>query len=257
MSMGPFHRYLANRFVTGRDKSQARTPKPFLYYQGGVLPSGPWLYPQGPVISQPVRQGPLMDGFSDQFLDEEELVAGSLITVRSWEICPSVEGQLYGRYGGAWQPGENVAVCHAPLLRPEDGCRDVPNPECGCGFWSYYASRVNPVSGNPWGVLGVTECYGRVLMGTEGIRSEKARILALCPQNPNTRVSRYVATPSVFVGWYDDTLDNPRFEASFKEEVVDLHAILSRFDPDIPVYHSPLEMLNEFRRRFDEPPEED
>jgi hypothetical protein len=51
---------------------------------------------------------------------------------------------------------------------------------CSCGFYAYYGEQEHQYNGQ---IAGVIEGYGETLVGTQGFRSEKARILALAPYN--------------------------------------------------------------------------
>ena len=201
---------------------------------------------------------PPMEGFSDKALGEEELVAGSLITVRYWQ-ARTVEPRLVGRYGKPWTAGENVATCYnrpgfdgleyvhteyGPKLVyvPPDG--RVPDPDCGCGFWSYYARQVSPYSPygyDPFGVVGVVESYGRVLMGSLGIRAERARILALSPEVTRERLATIPATFRYL------------FDLAERRDFDSTSSVLEDFAKQgVQVYGSPTTMFAVFRDRFDQ-----
>jgi hypothetical protein len=90
-----------------------------------------------------------------------------------------VEGLLTGVFGGVWQRGENEAVCGGGQESPP--CDLVPGPECGCGFWAYWALRYAWRCHYYWRgeVVGIIEGYGRTRIGTRGCRCGKARIVGL------------------------------------------------------------------------------
>jgi hypothetical protein len=130
-------------------------------------------------------------GFSGRDLP---LVAGSVTGVRLWHVDMTsagamlsgapvpVAGLLTGVFGGVWRRGENVAICGGGG-RGAPPCQSdlVPAPECGCGFWAYWALRYAWRCDYYWRgeVIGVVQGYGRTRIGTRGCRCGKARILGL------------------------------------------------------------------------------
>lgn len=133
---------------------------------------------------------------------EVPLVPGTLRVYRQWQAVNVLESE--DDWGGVchcgdcppippgthlipmnfmtpWVDGENVAICQeAHRVAPHIGpASEVPGRECQCGF---YGTR-EPVSS--WTlshsyVSGVVEVYGRVIIGTRGVRAQKARIVAAC-----------------------------------------------------------------------------
>jgi len=82
-------------------------------------------------------------------------------------------GRLTGiHYPQVWLPGENVSECRANETHPEGKF-----PECACGFYGYYdGSNDYYTSGL---VSAVVEGYGEAVLGSQGFRVTKAKILAL------------------------------------------------------------------------------
>ena len=136
------------------------------------------------------QAGEGIPGFSGRDLP---LAAGSVTAVRLWHVdmasaeavmngAPGREGLLTGVFGGVWRRGENVAVCGGGGEGSPPCPRDlVPAPECGCGFWAYWALRYAWRCDYYWRgeVIGVIQGYGRTRIGTRGCRCGKARIVAL------------------------------------------------------------------------------
>ena len=134
-------------------------------------------------------------GFSGRDLP---LAAGSVTAVRLLHVdLTSAEaivggapapaaGLLAGVFGGVWRRGENVAVCGGGQGSPPCDRGLVPAPECGCGFWAYWALRYAWRCDYYWrgDVIGVVQGYGRTRIGTRGCRSGKARILGLHVRPP-------------------------------------------------------------------------
>ena len=136
------------------------------------------------------QAGEGIPGFSGRDLP---LAVGSVTAVRLWHVdMPSaeavlngsperVDGLLTGVFGGVWRRGENVAVCGgAEVSAPCPGDL-VPGPECGCGFWAYWALRYAWRCDYYWRgeVVGIIQGYGRTRIGTRGCRCGKARIVGL------------------------------------------------------------------------------
>lgn len=136
------------------------------------------------------QAGEGVPGFSGRDLP---LAAGSVTAVRLWHVdmtsaeavangtAVPVQGLLTGVFGGVWQPGENAAVCGGAEGSPPCHPDLVPAPECGCGFWAYWALRYAWRCDYYWRgeVIGVMQGYGRTRIGTRGCRCGKARILGL------------------------------------------------------------------------------
>lgn len=51
--------------------------------------------------------------------------------------------------------------------------------DCGCGFWAYWALNPAEFRMGEKPIVGVIKGYGKVLLGTRGFRSEKAKIVGL------------------------------------------------------------------------------
>lgn len=62
---------------------------------------------------------------------------------------------------------------------------------CGCGFYAYHDNASMYASPGPGcRVQGIVEAYGRVVLGTQGYRAEKARILAIVVPPPTEAARR-------------------------------------------------------------------
>lgn len=151
-------------------------------------------------------------------------VAGSLFGLRAWSL--GVDGWLRGAtYGVPWGPGWNDAQClvarRNPGTRPpsgirfghgygvqsgcifpetpdepveyEDGwtadpCRGV-DPSCGCGFYAYYDEQHGRTNGYG-NIRGVIEATGKMVVGPDGFRAQRARLVAVvAPQKFTPRVT--------------------------------------------------------------------
>lgn len=160
--------------------------------------------------------GTPMQGFSDA-----ELVPGKANAIRAWDI--DTLGRMVGQFSQVWTPGTQIAKCLSKpnpftlsnpfaknrnlnptftvsydlsdgeleaakeALREIESQHPVPVPNCGCGFWAYTdASAWDHVDleETVGGVIGVIAGWGNVLVGTKGIRAEKADVLAVTrPRN--------------------------------------------------------------------------
>lgn len=120
---------------------------------------------------------------SDYSGHEVPLVPGTLRGYRSWTIDSN--GFLHPINpwpNSAWTNGINESVCHGDHGRSDmDRCGSSPGKNCTCGFYAthipFYATHI-PL---PWrgSVIGVIEASGRVIIGTQGFRAQKARIVAV------------------------------------------------------------------------------
>jgi hypothetical protein len=136
------------------------------------------------------QAGEGIPGFSGRDLP---LAVGSVTGVRLWHVDMSsaeailngtpgwADGLLTGVFGGVWRRGENVAGCGGGPGSPPCPGDLVPGPECGCGFWAYWALRYAWRCDYYWRgeVVGVIQGYGRTRIGTRGCRCGKARIVGL------------------------------------------------------------------------------
>lgn len=157
-------------------------------------------------------------------MSEPALVAGSVIGVRAWRI--DGRGQLWPlsvRTAPPWEPGENLARCFKEADRPVGSrCENPDCPlcngtrthadfqaDCVCGFYGVWQPLTVPVNHEaPWYVAGVVEAYGRVVLGSNGFRAAKARVLALCGTHPAWRRER-MPMPPLHRQWEQV----PRFES--------------------------------------------
>ena len=149
-------------------------------------------------MTAPAGEG--IPGFSGRDLP---LAAGSVTGVRLWHVdmasaeaavngtAVPAEGLLTGVFGGVWGRAENVAACGGSQGSPPCPGDLVPAPECGCGFWAYWALRYAWRCDYYWRgeVIGVIQGYGRTRIGTRGCRCRKARILGLHvrPADPDSQ----------------------------------------------------------------------
>lgn len=153
------------------------------------------------------------NSFQAQFTgDDRELVPGALRVYREWEVTRHGELKPIAHSGYTWGEGWNRAHCaiRGPLTfdsydeiqeyidrLAREGLRSsaliaeaelmkaflehVPDAECSCGFYAYYHPRLIHGQRHPSSdkVFGVAEVAGRVLMGTKGVRAERARVIAV------------------------------------------------------------------------------
>ena len=116
--------------------------------------------------------------------EEVALVPGTLLVHRGWNVR---EGGFLAAYSApyVWERGVNEAVCKAYVGRP--GLHgEAPDTNCTCGFYGLY----DPNNVDSVDVRGVVEVSGRVILGTRGVRAQKAKIVALATVNPTIK-ARY------------------------------------------------------------------
>lgn len=169
------------------------------------------------------------------FDGDSELAIGSVFGLRQWRTIdaarhngfmaswglPGDARTMTGLHGSAWTPGENVATCTVrhggQILDPHPvnppGHRP-PHERCGCGFWAYWTAASTFAQGMQGTadteVTGVIEGYGLTLIGANGFRCEKARILGICVQGTDQALvahremvlaDYYQVTPYATIGW--------------------------------------------------------
>lgn len=121
-------------------------------------------------------------------MSDDGFLLGAITAIRGWRVEEDRTSPHFGLLSALfrksfWTEGENIADCvsmeplgmYRPVLSP---CPGICEDHHGCGFYGYHKSAyVNAMLGAP--VWGVVSMYGRVEVGTNGVRSSKAKILAL------------------------------------------------------------------------------
>jgi hypothetical protein len=103
---------------------------------------------------------------------------GEIRALRTFRIGPG--GVLYPLFSNdAWSAGVNTAHCRSPESRGDDTAHAVVEPGCTCGFYAYGDEDAAAEYPNARHVLAVVACWGRVVAGTRGLRSQHARIEAI------------------------------------------------------------------------------
>lgn len=104
---------------------------------------------------------------------------GEIRAVRTFRVGPG--GALYPLFSNTpWGDGANTAHCRAVRLAATSGpSHPAPNPECTCGFYAYASESAASEYPNARHVLAVVACWGRVIAGTRGVRTEHARVEAI------------------------------------------------------------------------------
>ena len=63
----------------------------------------------------------------------------------------------------------------------------VPHDSCGCGVYAFAEGCDDNQYRTEYGVHGVIECYGRTILGTRGLRCEKARVVGLVTEREDIK----------------------------------------------------------------------
>jgi hypothetical protein len=112
--------------------------------------------------------------------DERVLVPGTLRGYRAWDLYGGRLHSIYMEHS-PWASGWVTARCNLPLAQPQfvdhEGQHPAPDAECACGIYAWY--RHQDIPDTMYGVTGIIEVKGHVLIGEKGFRAEKARIVAL------------------------------------------------------------------------------
>lgn len=111
------------------------------------------------------------------------LIPSTIRGYRTWGHA-DIDGQLPSVVKAAtWVPGMNEAVCIAPydVRSYYEGHLEVPDPKCSCGFYSWHTEF--PPEYLDKATFGVIEASGRIVLGTHGMRSQRAKVIALAPHH--------------------------------------------------------------------------
>ncbi len=104
---------------------------------------------------------------------------GEIRALRTFRI--GRDARLYPLFGSvAWTDGPNTATCRIPRSsRRGDPDHRVVDPACTCGFYAYADEEATAEYPHSRHVLAVVACWGRVVAGTRGLRTEHARVEAI------------------------------------------------------------------------------
>jgi len=118
---------------------------------------------------------------------EHQMVPGTLRGFRSWRVDPMGFQLQATNWPVVWHPGELVAECQTDRLRllamaslisydVQIDPHVAPVKGCTCGIYATHEPGSRDTTGI---ILGSIKAYGRIILGTEGFRAEKAQIEAL------------------------------------------------------------------------------
>jgi len=101
-----------------------------------------------------------------------ELRVGEIRALRTFQLSSDGSLKPVAYTDVAWVDGPNAARCdlgdHTPAA-----------PGCGCGFWAYGSRGAAAQHRAAKHLLAVVACWGRVVPGTLGLRTQYARIEAI------------------------------------------------------------------------------
>jgi hypothetical protein len=111
------------------------------------------------------------------FSGSEPLV-GEIVGLRTFRVDES--GLLLPLYSNlSWYDGANRATCAPPTGEHHREAHAVPSPACECGFYAYGSVAAAGRNRHMRYVQAVVACWGGVIAGTQGVRAEHARIVAV------------------------------------------------------------------------------
>jgi hypothetical protein len=158
------------------------------YARGGLV-SSPGLLPSALGTGTGFDRGGQLDDAGE---DDPDLVLGAVTGYRWWtlpepdyDLDPGKADRIWpaellkGQWD-TWHPGVNTAVCH-----PDGGCTphdpaETPKKDGGCGYWAYWLPQPHNLSRNrTMPVFGVVRGSGKILLGEDGFRAGRARLLAV------------------------------------------------------------------------------
>jgi hypothetical protein len=107
---------------------------------------------------------------------------GEIRALRTFRIGPG--GVLYPLFSDLpWTADTNTAHCRVADAVGQDGVGSgehvAPEPGCTCGYYAYATEEAALEYPNAKYVLAVIACWGHVVAGTRGLRTQHARIEAL------------------------------------------------------------------------------
>jgi hypothetical protein len=104
---------------------------------------------------------------------------GEIRALRTFRI--GRDGRLYPLFSDEpWSPGTNTALCRTTGSSGWDEARHlVVDADCTCGFYAYADEQAAAEYPHSRHVLAVVACWGRVVAGTRGLRSQYARVEAI------------------------------------------------------------------------------
>lgn len=111
------------------------------------------------------------------FTGSEPLV-GEVVGLRTFRVDES--GLLLPLYSSlSWYDGVNTAACAPPTGEHPRADHVVPSQDCECGFYAYGTEQAARHNRHMRYVQAVVSCWGEVIAGTHGVRSQHARIDAI------------------------------------------------------------------------------
>ncbi len=202
---------------------------------GSMAVGGPLPGPRG--------SGAGMTGFAETGSQDFDFAVGAVRGLRQWSMAaPDLRSDphqadrnwpvtpLHGATGFAWPAGVLEAQCNNGFTHPvpaeyiDDHHPDLVAQRCGCGVWAYWdtgalaVNRFSTASGS-WTILGMIEGHGRVLLGTRGFRSQRARIVALAPAfTIQAQLPQRLYAPLYFAGIATAALEDGRERRQQGEE---------------------------------------
>jgi hypothetical protein len=159
---------------------------------------------------------------------------GEIRAVRTFRVGPG--GALYPLFSNTpWGDGANTARCRAVRLAAVSGpSHPAPDPDCTCGFYGYASDAAAGEYPNARHVLAVVACWGRVVAGTRGLRTEHARVEAIwmsatVPAELAAMVGERYRSVSVYTDKATMLAEHPPTELDCYEEPAQAEAAWRRF----------------------------
>lgn len=130
-----------------------------------------------------------IDGKMEEVPDSfEPIIALRGFTIRDYGLLRSPRLTPLTK-SSPWHRGVNKAACNQAMGSGWAlGKHEAPHQECACGFWAFPdpLSFIRNANSYLISVLGIVKLWGRVVVGSEGYRSEFAQILAILPNELTT-----------------------------------------------------------------------
>src|SRR5882762_5927320 len=100
---------------------------------------------------------------------------GEIRALRTFRI--GRDGGLYPLFSDVrWAAHANTARCRSPGMGRDETDHLVVEPGCTCGFYAYADEQTAAEYPHSRHVLAVVACWGRIIAGTRGLRSQYTRV---------------------------------------------------------------------------------
>lgn len=118
---------------------------------------------------------------------------GTVIGYRTWKVDPDTLDLIGPISKIPWPYADKLeAKCETLTVREDEHARDphdTPGSVCPCGIYAFHNLRhaIHTHGGNSMAMIGVGAFWGRIVVHTNGFKSQYGRILALADHKEHDR----------------------------------------------------------------------